>query len=78
MVRGLEHLWYEYRLRIRADTSRDDCSGETLQHLLVLKGGYKKAEEGLYTGAHNSRTMGNDFKLKDSRFRLGIMKNSLL
>ena len=39
-----------------------------------LKEAYKKAEEGLFTSACSDRSRGNGFKLKESRFRLGIQK----
>ena len=39
-----------------------------------LKGGYKKAGEGLFTRACSERTRGNGFKLKKDRFRLDIRK----
>jgi len=39
-----------------------------------LKGAYKKDGEGLFTRASSDRTRGNDFKLKEGRFRLDISK----
>ena len=39
-----------------------------------LKAAYKKAREGLFTRACSDRTRGNDFKLKESRFRLDRRK----
>lgn len=35
-----------------------------------MKGAYKKNGEGLFTRACSDRTRENDFKLKESRFRL--------
>ena len=39
-----------------------------------LKGAYRKAEEGLLTGAGSNRMRGNGFKLDEGRFRLDIRK----
>jgi len=39
-----------------------------------LKGGYKKAGEGLFTRACSDRTRGNGFRLKEGRFRLAVRK----
>jgi len=39
-----------------------------------LKAAYKKDRGGLFTRAWRDRTRGNDFKLKDGRFRLDIKK----
>jgi len=38
------------------------------------KGAYKKARKGLFIRACRDRTRGNDFKLKEGRFRLDIRK----
>jgi len=37
-----------------------------------LKGAYRKAGEGLFTGACSDRTRGNGFKLKKRRFRFDV------
>jgi len=39
-----------------------------------LKGAYRKAEEGLLTGAGSNRMRGNGFKLKEGRFELDRRK----
>jgi len=68
MIRRLEHLYYEQRLR-------DLGSGDTLQQpSSTWRGPYKKGGEGLLTRACSARTRGNGFKLKESRFRLDIRK----
>ncbi|KAK4832976.1 hypothetical protein QYF61_026802 [Mycteria americana] len=67
MIRGLEHLSYEDRLRELGLFSLE----KTFQY---LKGAYKKAGEGLFTRACSDRTKGNGFKLKEGRFRLALRK----
>jgi len=42
--------------------------------LPVPEGAYKKAGKGLLARAHNDRTRGNGFKLKEGRFTLQIRK----
>jgi len=46
--------------------------GDLIAAFQYLKGGYKKAGEGLFTRAHKDRMMGNAFKLREGRFRLDI------
>ena len=73
MIRGLEHLLSEDRLRklglFRLEKRR-------LRDLLVafqyLKGAYMESREGLYIRACSDRTRGNGFKLEEGRFRLDI------
>jgi len=60
MIRGLEHLSCEERLR--------DLG------LFSLEGAYKKTAEGFFTSAWSDRTWSNGFKLKEGRFRLDIKK----
>ena len=60
MIRGLEHLSYEDRLRELG------LFGVEKRRLWEEpKGAYKQAREGLYTRAGSDRTRGNGFKLKE-------------
>jgi len=76
MIRGLEYLSYEDRLRelglfsLEKRRHREDL----LAALQYLKGAYRKDGEGFITRVCSDRKRGNSSKLKDSRFRLDIKK----
>ncbi|KAK4815546.1 hypothetical protein QYF61_003638 [Mycteria americana] len=75
MIRGLEHLSYEDRLRPAVvQPGEEKAPGRPYSSLPVPEGAYKKAGEGLFTRACSDRTWGNGFKLKEGRFRLDIRK----
>ncbi|KFP66116.1 hypothetical protein N322_04765, partial [Cariama cristata] len=76
MMRGLEHLSCEDRLReLRLFSLEKRRLWEDLiAAFQYLKGAYKKAGEGLFTRACSDRIRGNSLKLKEGRFRLDIRK----
>jgi len=71
MIRGLEHLFYEDRLRELGLLSLEKrrLRGDLIAAFQYLKGVYRKDGEGLFT-----RARGNGFKLKEGRFSLDIRK----
>ena len=76
MIRGLEHLSCEDRLRELKLFSPEKRRlwGDLVAAFQYLKGAYKKAGEGLFTRACSDRMRGNGFKLKEGRFRLDRRK----
>jgi len=74
MIRGLEHLSYEERLRelglLRMEKRR--LQGELIAAFQYLNGAYKIDGHKLFSRACCGRTRGSSFKLKEGRFRLDL------
>ena len=77
MIRGMEHLSYEERLRelglFRLEKRR--LPGDLLAAFQYFKEAYKQDGDRRFRRACCGRTRGNGFKLKEGRFRLDLRKN---
>jgi len=80
MMRGLEHLSCELRLRKLRLYSlvKSRFWGDLTAALQYLKAAHRKDGEGLFTSECSGMIRGNSFKLKEDRFRLDTRKKLLL
>jgi len=76
MIRGMEHLSCEDRLRELGLLSLEKRrhQGDLTAAFQYLKGAYRKDGDDLFSKACCDRTRSNGFKLREDRFRLDIRK----
>ena len=77
IIRGMEHLSCEERLRELCGLEKSSLRGDLIAAIQYINRAYKKGGETLFTRASSYRTRGNSSKLKDGVFRLDLRNISL-
>ncbi|PKU48080.1 hypothetical protein llap_1637 [Limosa lapponica baueri] len=72
MIRGLEHLSHEDRLRELGCSAWKRFRGDLIAAFEYLKGAYRRDGEGLFMKKWSNMMKSNGFKLKEGKFRLDI------
>lgn len=74
MIRGLEYLLYDGRLTELGlfSVEKKKLWDDLIAAFQYLNGAYKQEGSELFTRVDNSRTRGNDFKLKEGRLSLDV------